>query len=238
MKLRVSKAIRKACMCLYIASKVLIYLTVIELSNENESKSFGPLAASHLSWKAGMQRPCVWNPRRTTRTRFKMQHVFFFWILQIMQNKVGTSTTWTARDFAARLAALGWASRTTAGQTGRNGVGLREQWVGTENICIQFVSNVIWFLYIYTHLFYYNASFLLPLISNMITSRSVRRPTFPLQVRESALGELWSWGIPRFEKWSMKDDEAWGMNLRWRGWRQWWRRAWSAWCWRWLSRRW
>ena len=49
MKLRVSKAIRKACMCLYIASKVLIYLTVIELSNENESKSFGPLAASHLS---------------------------------------------------------------------------------------------------------------------------------------------------------------------------------------------
>lgn len=49
MKLRVSKAIRKACMCLYIASKVLIYLNVIELSNENESKSFGPLAALHLS---------------------------------------------------------------------------------------------------------------------------------------------------------------------------------------------
>lgn len=67
-------------------------------------------------------------------------------ISQILQNKVGTSTTWTARDFAARLAALGWASRTTAGQTGRNGVGLREQRVGTENICIQFVSNVVWYI--------------------------------------------------------------------------------------------
>lgn len=73
----------------------------------------------------------------------KCNMIFFFEISQIMQNKVGTSTTWTARDFAARLAALGWASRTTAGQTGRNGVGLREQIVGTENICIQFVSNVV-----------------------------------------------------------------------------------------------
>lgn len=212
MKLRVSKAIRKACMCLYIASKVLIYLTVIELSNENESKSFGPLAASHLSWKAGMQRPCVWNPRRTTRTRFKMQHVFFFWILQIMQNKVGTSTTWTARDFAARLAALGWASRTTAGQTGRNGVGLREQWVGTENICIQFVSNVIWFLYIYIHIFstiMLHFCFHSSLIWLLAEASDVQR------FRSKSVNQLWE----NFDRGGFRDlrNEAWKMT-RHEGW--------------------
>lgn len=108
----------------------------------------GSLTSFVKSWDA--KALCLKSQENNTNT-FQNATRFFFWILQIMQNKVGTSTTWTARDFAARLAALGWASRTTAGQTGRNGVGLREQWVGTENICIQFVSNVIWFLYIYIY---------------------------------------------------------------------------------------